>query len=100
MVPLTIGTVSALSWTNETVDAPGDVGRHSSLALDGTGNPRIGFFNESPNFDLKYAWKDGSGWHNTTVDEIGAVGYYSSLALDGAGNPRISYYDGSNGHLK
>ena len=85
MVPLTIGTVSALSWNNETVDTAGDVGEHSSLALDGAGNPRISYYDGS-NYDLKYAWKDGSGWHTEPVDTAGDVGWYSSLALDSAGN--------------
>ena len=99
MVPLTIGTVSALSWNNETVDTAGDVGEHSSLALDGAGNPRISYYDGS-NYDLKYAWKDGSGWHTETADTDGDVGAYTSLALDGAGNPRISYFDYSNYDLK
>ena len=100
MVPLTIGTVSALSWNNETVDAAGGVGQYSSLALDSAGNPRISYFNSSPNYDLKYAWKDGEGWHTELVDAAGNVGYYSSLALDTAGNPRISYYNETNHDLK
>ncbi len=44
MVPLTMGTVSALSWNNETVDTAYDVGHFSSLALDTAGNPRIGYW--------------------------------------------------------
>jgi len=95
MVPLTMGTVSALAWHTETADATGDVGWYSSLTLDDAGNPRISYLNRS-NYHLKYARLDGSGWHNETVDATGYVGYYSSLVLDNAGNPRISYLDGSN----
>ena len=85
-------TVSAAGWRTETVDSAGDVGLFTSLEVDGAGDPRIDYFDET-NGDLKYAWRDGSGWHTETADSAGTVGRWSSLALDGAGNPRISDYD-------
>ena len=96
---LGIGPASALVWQNETVDSAGDVGETSSLALDAAGHPRISYCDWT-NYDLKYAWHDGTGWRNETVDAAGDVGTFTSLALDAAGNPRISYYDSTNGNLK
>ena len=74
LLALCAGTVSAYVWEIQTVDAAGDVGQFTSLALDGAGNPSIGYYDRA-NEDLKYAWCDGTGWHAETVDAAGLVGW-------------------------
>ena len=71
---------------------------YTSLALDSSDNPHISYY-DNTNYDLKYAWYDGT-WHTETVDSTGGVGRYTSLALDSSDNPHISYYDSTNDDLK
>ena len=68
------------------------MGRYASLALDGTGNPHISYY-DSIHADLKYARRNGLAWLIQTVDTAGNVGQYGFLALDSAGLPHISYSD-------
>jgi hypothetical protein len=82
------------------VDTAGHAGESTSLALDGMGYPHISHYNSYPNYDLKYAYRDGSGWHNEIADAAGTVGSYTSLALDVSGYPHISYYHSTNDDLK
>jgi hypothetical protein len=74
----------------ETVDAPGNVGEHSSIAVDSQGNPHIAY-QDRTNSDLKYARKSGGVWAVEVVDSDGFLGAYASLALDSQDNPHVSY---------
>ncbi len=95
MAAMMASTQMALSqpwdWVLETVDSGADVGEHTSLVLDGSGWPRISYYEGHPNYNLKYAYRDASGWHTEIVDAVDA-GEYTSLALNAFGKPRISYY--------
>ncbi len=98
LITVTADFTGAGDWQITVVDSTGQVGYHTSLALDSSDNPHISY-NDVTNADLKYAWYDGT-WHTETVDSTGRVGYYTSLALDSSDNPHISYYDDSNDDLK
>ena len=76
-----------------------DVGRYSSIAVDGTGQVHISYF-DFANGDLKYATDQTGVWVAGTVDSDGVVGSYTAIAVDGAGRVHISYYDETNGDLK
>jgi len=81
------------------VDSAGDVGWHTSIALDSGDNPHISYWDKS-NEGLKYAVHNSTSWNIEAVDSFGAVGLYSSIAVDSGDNPHISYYDPINSDLK
>jgi hypothetical protein len=76
-----------VAWHYEVADPSNGVGACASIALDGSGCPRISY---SGSDDLKYAYRDALGWHLEAVDTTGTVGSYTSLTLDASGYPHIS----------
>src|SRR5947209_4872779 len=81
---------AAGAWSAATtVDVGPSVGSQLSLALDGSGNPGIAYY-DAANGNLKYAHLAGGVWATSIVDAKGDVGQNPSLAFDGGGHPLIS----------
>ena len=92
-------TNATLAWVSSSIDAAGDAGRYSSLAVDKTGRLHIGYYDLLAR-KLKYATNASGVWVESFVPDAGDVGRYASLAVDGTGSVHISYYDLDNGDLK
>ena len=97
------------SYMSETVDDAElvSVGTYSSIAVDGSGNPRIAYYQavDPAHGYLKYAAWNGQAWSKEFVDgnapgvPADDVGRFTSIKIDAAGNPHISYYDTTNTNL-
>ncbi|MFN0151609.1 MAG: FlgD immunoglobulin-like domain containing protein [bacterium] len=102
-LPLALGSPVALAQTLvvETADGSANtVGKHSSLALDASGNPSVTYY-DGQAFDLKYARKSGGIWTSEIADGSATVlGEYTALALDSSGDPHVSYLDNTLFDLK
>ncbi len=86
-------------WSAQPVDSTGDVGWHTSIAIDGSGKAHISYY-DADNANLKYATNATGNWEPVTLAGTGDVGQYSSLSIDPANRIHISYYDADNQDLK
>lgn len=87
-------------WHTQTVDFIEGVDfEKPSIVIDLNGNPHISY-SDNTNFDLKYAFWNGSDWQIEILDTSGSFGMLSSITFSANGYPHISYFDGSNQKLK
>jgi hypothetical protein len=98
------------AWSIEVVESGGantEYGEYSSLTLNASGYPHIGYsyrFTMAPvSGNLKYAKWTGSTWSTEDVDAGGIdeiLGLYASIELGPGDQPHISYYNMTGGDLK
>ena len=80
------------SWAPLFADPTFGRGRYNSLALDGSGNPQIAYFDGTAR-RLRLAKAIAGIWSTQLVDSVGEPGWFNSIALAPGGSalPRISY---------
>jgi hypothetical protein len=76
-----------------------DVGRRSSLALNGVGVPFISYLDQSSGL-LKYARAYGTSFSKTYPYTVYHSGLFSSIKVVNNYFPRMAFYDSDNGDLR
>ncbi len=99
---LMFATFDGTSWTIETVESEGDVGKYSSLLVDGEGRAHLSYFVDAGDGSgtIRYAVQDGQGW---AIEDVASVDSFeprnarrnSDLAVDSDGGVRIAFSDTS-----
>ena len=91
---------AAGKWQCDNIQTGEWIGQYASLALDGSDQPRIAYY-DGGNDALMYAYQYGVSW---TIREILPTnsGKYASLYVDvnNGDLPHIAHYDSSNGNLE
>jgi hypothetical protein len=90
-------------WSYTTVDAAGDAGRSTSLAVDPvSGRWDIAYVatRTHTRATVQMAHQTRRGWNIETVDRLPGDAAFLSLAYAPDNNPSLSYYDAANADLK
>jgi len=96
---LTANNAAAGSWNIEIVES-GYWFQYPSLALNGSGYPRIAYYNGTSGH-LDFAVWNGSSWSIEIADTSANVGQYTSIALENStGRPHISYLNVTDHSLR
>jgi len=85
-----------VSWIISTMDSTGDVGKHTSIAVDANEKVHICYI-DLTNGKLKYMTNVTGSWVTWVVDSAGD--YDTGIAVDANGKCHI-VYDGTGGDLK
>jgi len=88
-----VAVADALGPRSGIVEAGPNVGTHTSIAVDGAGQPRVAY-HDVDNGTLKVAVKTATGWVTMTVDDggDGKVGQFTDIAVDPvSGNIVVTY---------
>jgi len=86
-------------WASIFVDPAVGRGRYNSLALDGSANPQIAYYDAGRRV-LRLAKRIANIWTNQGVDSAGNPGWFNSIALNAQGLPRISYLAATPNQLR
>jgi hypothetical protein len=80
------------SFAVTTIDDAGRTGSWPAAALDGSGALAVSYYDEDPDYDLKFAAEQpGGGFATQTIDRAGFVGAHSAIAIDASGGVHVSY---------
>jgi len=98
---LSTGNAEAAGNSITAPDIGADVGQHTSMVRDGSGNPVIAYYDATTG-DLKVVRCFDAGCTSVSIATpfTGTdLGQYPSLVLDASGYPVISFYDATAGDL-
>jgi hypothetical protein len=84
-------------WAAVTVDAAGDVGWWTSVALESNGRRHVSY-QDRDNLDLRYATcsvdcTTAGNWQAITLDAAGSAGYTTSIAVEAGGRVHLADFD-------
>jgi hypothetical protein len=83
----------------QTADAQGNVGEHTSIALDVADLAHIAYYAQNGK-DLRHAAQQAdASWTSQMTDSQGDVGQHTSAAFDATGVLYVAYYDASDRDL-